>query len=130
MIKFQFNSNTYLPSKLPTKYPEILKYDGCFKIIIDDKIYFEDNEFCIYEFIYYITKWLNCENRAMEYNCVDTEENPLISFTPYENQWKISSPWQNFKNNVLFSADELKNALAELITTLGDNTGDGRFSVL
>lgn len=114
MIKFLFKSKGSLPSKPPSKYPEILRYSGDFKIIIDNKIYFEDEEFSIYEFLYYVNKWCETAEQIMEYNCIDTDENPLVSFIPYENKWKISSPWENYANNVFFTTEELNNAIIAL----------------
>ena len=115
MLEFSFKSNCSLPAKTPTEYPEILKYSGSLRIVIDNKVYFEDGDFCIYEFLYYVNKWCKSANRAMEYICIDTEENPLISFIPCtDNKWIISSPWESFTNNVLFTTDELNNAIIDL----------------
>ena len=114
MPEFLFKSK-FLPAKMPTEYPKILEYSGSFRIVIDNKVYFEDDCFCIYEFLYYVNKWRKSAARAMEYMCMDTEENPLISFIPCAtDEWIISSPWGKFENNTVFTSADIENALIEL----------------
>lgn len=79
MIRFKFHSKQPIPKDFPKEYPEVLKYEGDFLIEIDNKLYFHEPNFSIFEFLIYIDKW-EIDNNDMHYICIDTDENPLISF--------------------------------------------------
>lgn len=115
MLIFKFKSNRSLPLDMPKSYPDILIYEGSFRIIVDEKVFFEDENFAIFEFLTYVNKWISNCKENMLYECMDTEDNPLIGFYFCEDGWLIDSPWKNFKMHRLFSTDELKTAILNLI---------------
>ena len=62
------------------KYPEIISVEAYFGIKIDDKLFFEEPNFSIYEFMYFVDEWMEKKLDDMNYISIDTDENPLISF--------------------------------------------------
>ena len=119
MIKFKFSTSKCLPKVIPNQYPELLKYEGEFIIEIDDIVYFQDANFAIFEFIYYVRLWAVDKKENMLINSMETEENPLISFIYTNGQWKICSPWQFFECERLFDSDELARSINALYKQLG-----------
>ena len=95
-----------------------MEYEGEFKILIDSKIYFEDEYFLIKEFLRDAISWArNCDKeKNMNYICIETEDNPLISFENQQTNWKINSPWQKFQCDSCFARQELEKAIYELET--------------
>lgn len=65
------------------RYPEILKKEGLFQIEVNGRLYFDEPNFSVNEFLMYADKWIFNEDKSqdMNYFCVDTDENPLISFS-------------------------------------------------
>lgn len=119
MIKFDCvidNFNFQDQSTLKyNEYPEILLIVGEFKIIINKETFFAEPYFPILEFMKVALRWVNIdETTPMIYNTVETEENPLISFTKTIDGWNIFSPWQEFNCNLCFSKDELAIAIIQL----------------
>ena len=95
------------------RYPEILKKEGLFQIEVNGRLYFDEPNFSVNEFLMYADKWIFNEDKSqdMNYFCVDTDENPLISFSMKNDRWYIDSPWKLFECNDSFSRDELEKAV-------------------
>lgn len=75
-----------------------LKYDATFSIWIDNKLFFHVDDFIIFDFLYYFYLWKNNESTSdFHYNCIETEDNPLISFVKKDDLWYLYSTWQNFE---------------------------------
>lgn len=100
----------------PKEYPEILKNEGSFQIELNGKLYFDDPNFSIDEFLLYAERWIENgdKSQSMHYHCVDTDENPLISFSMKNGRWYIDSPWELFECNDSFTRDELEKAVIRL----------------
>lgn len=78
--------------------------EATFSIEINDRIFFSTEYFNVLEFLQQIAIWK--ENRGnMIYNCVDTDDNPLLSFIELDGAYEIRSTWQRFecKEKFLFS---------------------------
>lgn len=102
------------------KYPDLLHYEIQFVIMIDSQEYFCDNYFPFLEFLHEIKPWLNDEFDDFIFECTDTEDNPLISILKKDNmQYKITSTWELFNNDVLFSKDTIKAEILNCIKKLG-----------
>lgn len=43
--------------KIPSTYPALIEYESRFKIIIDNKIFFDDPNFPLFEFLKYAVEW-------------------------------------------------------------------------
>ena len=93
-----------------------LEYEGKFKILINGEIFFHDDFFVVCEFLEAALAWRQLpNNRPLHYNCIDTDDNPLISFVNIkDDEWKILSPWQRFRCNDLFTKKELACAVEQL----------------
>ena len=70
----------------------------------------------IFEFFRDARNWLSCENKTkdMLYNCIETEDNPLISFTERDGEWVVQSPWQKYECDISFVRQELETAILDL----------------
>jgi len=103
------------------RYPEILKKEGLFQIEVNGRLYFDEPNFSVNEFLMYADKWIFNEDKSqdMNYFCVDTDQNPLISFSMKNDRWYIDSPWKLFECNDSFSRDELEKAVVELEKSVG-----------
>lgn len=102
------------------KYPDLLQYEAQFVILIDNQEYFSDNYFPILEFLREIKPWLNNETEDFIFECTDTEDNPLISILKKDNMlYEITSKWELFNNNVLFSKDTITTEIFSCIKMLG-----------
>jgi len=100
-----------------------LKYDMCMSIWVDNQQFFWEPDFPVLDFLYNAYKWkLSKDNEDFFYNCIETEDNPLISFTSEKNLWGICSPWQLFECEKKFTKEELVNAFDVLEKTI--NTGN------
>ena len=102
-------------------YPEILKNEGEFQIKVNGALYFDEPNFSVDEFLLYAERWLTDKDKAqdMRYFSVDTDDNPLISFSVNNDRWYIESPWQMFECNDSFTRDELERAVSELKRSVG-----------
>lgn len=100
----------------PREYPEILKNEGSFQIEVNGKLYFDEPNFSVDEFLLYADRWIvnGDKSQSMHYHCVDTDENPLISFSMKNGRWYIDSPWKLFECNDSFARDELEKAVIRL----------------
>ncbi len=88
------------------KYENLLNYafydlvniedEATFTIEIDHKTFFTTSGFNILEFLQQIAQW-EMNKGDMLYHCVDTDDNPLISFIEKDGLYTISSPWQKFE---------------------------------
>lgn len=109
MIKFIFAFTSEPPAIIPEQYPEILKYEGNFSIEIDNKVFFYDTNFSIFEFLLYTEKWKFDDD--MQYISLETDENPLISFLQKDGLFYIKSPWSLFEYEKGFTKNELLDSL-------------------
>lgn len=86
---------------------EMLYDERNFKIIIDGKLFFHEPLFPILEFVQYCRQWNKKANTSFVYNTVESEENPLLSFVPQKDTWKIYSVWQKFECKTEFGFAEV-----------------------
>lgn len=121
MIVFKFFSTQIFTGKFPNNYPDVLDYEGIFRIEIDDKLFFIQPDFSVFEFLMYADDWItNNKSKDMQYRCLDTDENPLISFILKNDGWYIYSPWQLFQCDNIFSKEELVNAIIKLKKSINE----------
>ena len=114
MICFVYNTNKKLEG-IPNKYPELIQYEMPFRIIVNGRLFFEDEYFPVYEFLWQIREWKSGED--FYYNSIETDDNPILSFqiVPDEKPfYRIISVWQKFYCEDLFSEEELSKAIQAL----------------
>lgn len=116
MIRFAFNLTNLYEQWHNDKYFSYLEYEGNIKIVINFKTFFCEPCFPILEFLRDAIDWVGYENKTkpMQYYCIDTEENPLISFVERCGKWYIQSPWQKFESRDAFLRDELEKCVLDL----------------
>ena len=114
MLVFAFLPERQLPKHPPTKYPALLQHNGTFSIVIHDEVFFSEPSFPIFEFLLQANEWLLEKNvsKPFEYVSLETDDNPLISFTiGKNNMYHISSPWQIFESNKSFTYKDICQAI-------------------
>lgn len=114
MIDFNVVSTREPVKRIPKDYPELIEYEVNFKIIINGKLFFEEPNFPLLEFLFFVKEWKNQNGGSFEYVSIETEDNPLISFKCERDMWTIYSPWQLFECKTKFTKEQLVNALDTL----------------
>lgn len=103
------NHNNYKLEDLPDfKYYDLVSVEeeATFTIEINDKVFFSTEYFNVLEFLQQVAIWK--ENKGnMIYNCVDTDDNPLISFVKSDDMYEVRSTWQKFECKEKFSFSDL-----------------------
>lgn len=105
-------------------YPEIIDVVGDLTVEINNKKFFEQPYFPVIEFIRTLEQW--DKNSDMLYNCIETEDNPLISFIYDIKGWKIKSPWQLFECTLYFQKKELLESIEKLMKSVKEQLERGR----
>lgn len=96
-----------------------LNFDMGLSIWIGDQQFFNEPDFPVLDFLYTVHKWKSPkDNENFIYNCIETVDNPLISFTREKDMWVICSPWQLFECQKKFTKEEIVNALDVLEKTI------------
>lgn len=90
---------------------EILKVESQFKIIIDRRVFFNDDYFPILEFFYQFDNWINSNSQIskFEYESIESDEKPIVAFFKRDNKWNIFSVWQNYKEITEFNLADIIN---------------------
>lgn len=116
MIQFKFQVTNQYVDWHEDKNHSDLEFEGVFEIIIDNEVFFFDEYFLVFEFLNSALKWMELDGESeMHYHCIDTNDNPLISFLPVPSHlWTINSPWQKFQCQTLFTKEELYHAIERL----------------
>lgn len=97
-----------------------IKHDFDFSIYIDDSLYFHEQEFPAFDFLFCLNQWLlKNTDEDFEYNCIETDDNPLITVVCISNLWKINSKWENFHAEQSFSKQKIAIALQALVEENG-----------
>lgn len=127
MIKMKIKLSTTEWSRLKEytiqqkrSYPEIIRINGCFEILLNNRVFLKEPDFPILEFLKYSIIWLNNGNKSlpMEYNSVETETNPLIEFIKDGEDWVIKSPVAKSECKDHLTREELEEVIYELVDSL------------
>lgn len=106
------NMDHYTPDDLlRLDYPKLTdeKYESLFTIEISGKEFFSESYINTLELLQQIEKW-KLEKGDFLYNCIDTEDNPLLSFVKEKDGlYSIKSPWQKFECCEHFDYNDLIN---------------------
>ena len=113
MIEFVSNIS-YCDKNVKKMYPDLIKDEVHFIIRVEDKLFFEEPNFSIYEFMCFVDEWIEKNLDDMKYIAIDTDDNPLISFIKDDGGYKINSPWQLFSCEKLISREEIEEAILKL----------------
>ena len=118
MLNFRLEIKEKIPIKDFVKMPliDIMNDDRHFTIFVDDQTFFDDIYFPIREFIKYALDWSKNSTNNFIYNTVDSNENPLLSFCKLKDGWKLESVWQKFECNNIFTKNEVKTFISEIVS--------------
>lgn len=114
MIDFNVILNREPVKQIPKGYPELIEYEVNFKILIDGRLFFEEPNFPLLEFLFFVKEWKNHNHASFEYVSIETEDNPLICFKCEKDMWAIYSPWQLFECKTKFTKEQIVSALDTL----------------
>ncbi|MBE6616776.1 MAG: hypothetical protein E7627_02350 [Ruminococcaceae bacterium] len=112
MIEF-FSDIPYNKIVISKKYPDMLQREVSFSIKINGELFFQEPNFSIDEFIFFVDDWMDKKTEEMLYNAVDTDDNPLISFIKNENKWEIHSAWELFECKEKFDRKMIETAIIQ-----------------
>lgn len=120
MLSFEFEFGDKHSSALIQKYPDVLRYEGFFLIKIGTRCFFEDEHFCVFEFLLAIQSWIDNHEDQMIYNTVEADDTPILKFSKQETgMWKISSVWQEFDCEQEFEKNDIVSSLNKMLLVAG-----------
>ena len=123
-IKSSFSNHLSPDEILKLSYHDLLKEECDICILINQKVFFEQPLFPVLEFLFSYLSWKQKSNSRCQlfiksfdffYNSLETEDNPLISFTKRNGGWKIDSPWKKFDCKEVFQLQDFTDACDKLI---------------
>lgn len=118
MLQFRVKPQHPKIKEIPSSYPALLGYETNLTILIDNEIFFDEPDFPVLEFLKYAIEWKENASFPFRYNSIETEENPLISFSYENDMLRISSPWQKFHCKTLFRVEEIIDAITVLLADI------------
>ena len=86
--------------------------------MIGDRIFFDEPDFPVLEFLNYAIEWKDKSSLPFKYSSIETDDNPLICFLYENDMLRISSPWQKFHCETLFSVEEVIEAITVLLADI------------
>ena len=118
MLTFETEERPQISAKELEKMhiADVLDDDRYFKIFIDGQVFYDQPHFSMWELVQYSIKWIKRSNKDFTYDSIESHENPMLSFVRDSNGWKIHSVWQEFVCDNVFSHDEVKNFINQIIS--------------
>ena len=84
-------------------------------IVVNDKVYYEENGVAVFEFFSSIKKWIASNYQIFEYTSVESADSPdLQIFVNTDHDYQLYSAYQRYKCNTCFSKQEICNAFVDL----------------
>lgn len=106
----------------------LLRITGNFSIEVEDKVFYQESSFPVVEFAYHLAKWIDAGRGSFEYNSMESNSQPLISFIEAGDNFVLYSPYQEYEETEVFSFTELKYAARSLINSLTEEINE-RFKI-
>lgn len=94
---------------------DIIRVERNFKIKVGERTFFHEPLFPILELVQYCLQWSKNANVSFVYNTIENDENPLLSFVPQKDTWKMYSVWQKFECETEFSSAEVHRFIGDII---------------
>ncbi len=97
--------------------PQLLAQEIRLTLRLDGRTFFEDEYFCILEFLRDVEGWLASDHRvAYEFRSVESEAGPLLAFLPVDGGFLLRSCWQAFDaSQTVIRKDALIDAVTGLL---------------
>lgn len=128
VINFSFeNLHTDSPT-LTAPHEFLLRIVADFSMWVDDRLLYQEPEFCVVEFAQQVDRWLReSDINDFEYDAMDAEEPGLVWFRFEKDGWRVGSLFQEQPEMREYSKENLKNAamafMAKLDSALEANFG-------
>ena len=93
-----------------------------FSILVDSKVLYCEQQFCVVEFALDISGWLNRVHRNGEdfiYTSMESEEIGLVWIKSSDSGWRIGSVHQEYEETNIFSLEEIRDAAEQFLDQLG-----------
>lgn len=125
IIKYQSAIFSPVRDILDIPYYELIKVEATVRIYINHVMFFSDDYFPILEFIYQFEQWRkNPIVSKFEYNSIETDENPIVSFQIqndnciFDSVWKLTSEISSVKlPEVLNEINDCKINLLKMLNS-------------
>lgn len=105
-------------SKTPKIYSEI---EGSLKILIDNKLIFNEEGILLGELYLNLKKWLKFSGKepvSFTYESMDYEDGPILAFQKSGPIWKVSSVWCRDLGSFSFDLNEIIKAAVNYTESL------------
>jgi hypothetical protein len=99
----------------------LLRIVADFYILIDSKVLYREQQFCVVEFAVALSKWLSGANHTGEdfiYESIEAEEDGLVWIKAHGSGWRIGSIYQEYEEGHTFSLEEVRSAADSFINQL------------
>ena len=94
---------------------DLIRDERDFRIVIEERTFFHEPLFPILELVKYCQQWRKNANSSFVYNTIESEENPLLSFLPQNDMWRVYSVWQKFECETEFSFAEVQAFIENIV---------------
>ncbi len=119
VIDFSFdNLHSDLP-ELREPHEFLLRIVADFSIWSENRLLYEEPEFCVVEFAQQLDRWLQgADTTDFEYDATDAEEPGLVWFRFGKEGWRVGSLFQEHPELREYSKERLENAAKAFMTQL------------
>lgn len=119
MIKFSFENLHADSPKLTKPHEFLLRIVADFSMWSDNRLLYEEPEFCVVEFAQQLDDWLKEPDAPdFEYDAIDAEEPGLVWFRFEKDGWRVGSLFQEQPEMREHSRESLKSAAMEFMAQL------------
>jgi len=96
--------------------------EGDFSVVINGTEYFESGGIPVIEFIDQAEAWIAKANETADflYDCVDTDDKPLMAFRYRDGFFTFRSPWELARSEDQLTFEDIRSAVEQLLKQLAD----------
>jgi hypothetical protein len=99
----------------------LLRVVADFSILVDSKVLYREQQFCVVEFALDISRWMNQVHHTGEdfiYMSMESEESGLVWIKANDSGWQVSSVHQEYEETNIFSLGDVKDATEKFLARL------------
>lgn len=96
----------------------LLRICGNFFINVNDRVFYKERNFPVVEFAHQLIEWMEYPQRNFEYNSMESDIGPLITFVKRHESFLLYSLHQEYEEKSVFSYKEIQNAAGVFIANL------------
>ena len=101
----------------------LLRIVADFYILVDSKVLYREQQFCVAEFAAALSKRLSIVNQTGEdfiYESMESDEVGLVWVKAHGSGWRIGSVHQEYEEAQTFSLEEVRNAAEKFMNQLAE----------